>query len=178
MHGLIMASLENFVIEEAGLDAWTEISARATLSDPYMATAAYPDEEAVAIISHASDLTGLAGDTIQKSFGEYVVRDLLETYGTDVDADWDYFDFLEHTEAHIHDVVRRANLDARPPALDVQRVAADAVEIEDTSDLQLCPVLEGIAKGFADHYDEQIDVTHERCMHDEDEACLVRIARA
>jgi hypothetical protein len=144
----------------------------------YMATTSYQDEEALSIVGAVSDRTGLTPDEIKESFGEFAVQALLETYGSRIQTDWDYFDFLEHTEAHIHDVVRRANPDARPPALDVQRVAPDAVAIEYTSDLQLCAVLEGIANGFADHYDERIDLTHDRCMHDGTDACLLRIERA
>ena len=58
MHGIIHAGLKKYVEENHGGDAWDSILEKAGLGKKiYAFNVAYPDEEAVAIVGAASEIT-------------------------------------------------------------------------------------------------------------------------
>src|SRR5262249_13545231 len=81
--------------------------------------------------------------------------------------------FLLTVETPIHDTVRVALPDARPPELTVTDLGDDGIEIVYTSARRICPMLRGLVEGTGRVYDEVLEVHEPECMHRGDPACRV-----
>ena len=81
MHGIIHAQLKQFVETNHGVEAWRAVLDEAGLAGKvYLANGAYADEDAVAIVTAASKLTGPPAADILEGFGEFIVPALMSTY--------------------------------------------------------------------------------------------------
>ncbi len=159
MHGIIFAELKKFAIEGFGPDIWDALLKEAGLQGKfYLATSAYPDEDAVALVMAASRLSGKAVPELLEAFGEFIVPDLVKTYGAMIRPDWKTLDLLEHTEEAIHKVIRRKDPNAAPPALKVVRKGDTEAEVTYSSPRGLFPIAQGIVKGVAKHYGETVSM--------------------
>src|SRR5207248_10743550 len=122
-----------------GAETWTALLGQTGLAQrSYLATQQYPDEEALKLVETAARMTGAPAATILKSFGEFLVPDLLRVYKAFVKPDWKALDLLEHIEYSMHKAVRLQNPGAAPPKLVCQRVGPDEVVITYTSPRKLC----------------------------------------
>jgi Haem-NO-binding len=160
MHGIIHFELKKFVEQHyGGHETWDALLKNAGLSDNvYLPNAAYPDDHLVNILQEASKATGKSIDALQREFGEFIVPDLVRTYGAYIRKEWKLLDFLEHIEEAIHGAVRRTNPGAAPPQLSVSRVSPQEVIIEYNSARKMFGVLHGILNGVIKHYQENVQV--------------------
>ena len=174
MHGIIHLELQNFVVQHHGEAAWRALTDAAGLSgEIYTPLRSYPDEQLVALVQAALQLTGADPATLLESFGEYLVPRYLALYGKLLKPEWRTLEVLEHAENTIHRVVRMREPGALPPRLQATRVNAKAVRMTYDSPRKLCAVARGIARGIAKHFDEQLAVDDERCMHRGDRECVM-----
>jgi len=178
MHGLIFAELKKFVDTRLGSDAWPGLLQQAGLTGKiYAPVREYPDGEAVALVTAASATTKLPAAAILEDFGEFIVPDLLQLYGALLDPHWKTLEVIENTENTIHRVVRMKNPGALPPELMVRRTGEDRVVITYRSARRMCAVAKGIAKGFAKHFGEQVEIDEPRCMTRGDDSCEIAVRR-
>jgi predicted hydrocarbon binding protein len=165
MHGIIFSELKKYVDTKLGADAWTGLLQAAGLRTKiYMPIQAYPDQEAVALVSAAAKMTGQPVDGVLQSFGEFIAPDLLRMYGALLKKGWKTLDILENTEETIHRVVRSQNPGADPPQLQCARQSATALVVTYTSDRRMCGVAKGIIRGIAAHLGEKVVVSESTCM--------------
>jgi predicted hydrocarbon binding protein len=177
MHGVVFAELQKYVQSKLGNDAWPALLRRAGLANKvYMPITEYPDAEALALVSTASEITGKPAGAILEDFGEFIAPDLLALYRGLVRPEWKTLDLLEHTEETIHKVVRIKNAGARPPQLRVRRTSPSQVVITYASQRKMCALAVGIARGVAKHYQEQIAVSQSRCMLKGHPECHIEVA--
>lgn len=174
MHGVVFTGLREFVVERTDRSAWDRILEAADLEDrKYLEIDTYPDEEAVAIVETAADLTGASGEKILRSYGAYLARDLVSTYDSFLRDEWGPLDVLEHTETAMHKAVRLEEDDADPPELSCRRPSEDRVVIEYTSDLELCKLGEGIIAGVGAAYDTPLRIGQTECKLEGDGHCEI-----
>jgi hypothetical protein len=165
MHGIIFSELKKYVDTKLGADAWTGLVHAAGLPTKiYMPIHTYPDQEAVALVSAASQITGQPVDAVLQSFGEFIVPDLLRMYGSLLKKEWKTLDVLEHTEETIHRVVRSQNPGAEPPRLQCTRLSATTLVIAYTSSRKMCGVAKGIVRGIAAEFGDKVIVSESTCM--------------
>lgn len=165
MHGKIFVELKKYVDTTFGGDTWNKLLVDAGVGGKmYMPITEYPDQEVVAIVGAAVRATGKDASEILESFGEFIAPALLEMYRTLIQPEWRTLDVIEHTEDHIHQVVRLKNPGARPPQLKAERISPDEVKLTYTSQRKMCAVARGIGKGVAAHYHEDITITEPVCM--------------
>ena len=166
MQGIMFVELSGFVEELLGPKAWKEALVEAGLDDrEYTLDAPGPDDEFLALVTSAATRAGRELQSVLEGFGEYVAPHLLGgEYGPLVDPDWDLLDFLEHTEAAIHTVVRERDPRSRPPKLRVVRPLPDQILVLYESSRRMCSVAKGIIRGAARHYDQEIQISEPRCM--------------
>ncbi len=165
MHGLIFVELKKYVEARLGAASWPTLLVKAGLgSRLYMPIQAYPDQEALALVSTASTLTGQPADAILQDFGEFIVPDLMRMYGSLLRKQWNTLDILEHTEETIHRVVRSQNPGADPPRLRCARVGPEEVVITYASSRRMCGVAKGITRGIAKRLAETVVISESVCM--------------
>ncbi len=175
MHGLIFAELKKYV--EARFDAktWDVLLEKAGLKgNMYISASAYPDGDALALVSTACTMTGLTAKAIMEDFGEFIAPDLIEQYKFLVKPEWGLLDFLCNTEDTIHKIVR-FHQGVTPPRLAVTRISEHKVIISYDSARKMCALLIGIVKGAAKHYQEQVTVLESQCMLRGAPACIVDV---
>jgi len=176
MHGIIFAELKKYVDARLGGDAWRSLLEQAgTGTRMYLPVRSYPDEDAVALVSTASRITGLAVPAILEDFGLFIAPDLIAMYRALVRPEWRTLEFLENTESTIHRVVRIQNPEASPPEIRCTRDSDRQVTIHYASKRRMCSVARGIARGVAAHYGQAITLTEPRCMHRGDPSCEIRV---
>lgn len=163
MHGLIHAKLEEYVETRHGADAWTAVLKEAGFADTkYSAAGAYPDGEAVAIVTAASKLTGIPAGEILEDFGGFIVPSLMAMYQVIIGEDWKTMEMLLHTEENLHGVVRIKTPNAEPPKLHFEQLGPDELKFRYDSPRGLVAVAKGIIKGVARHYGETAIIHDER----------------
>jgi heme-NO-binding protein len=178
MHGFIFTELREYVIARLGADAWPSLLDRAGLGvKTYLNYQEYPDEEAVKLVMTACDVTGLPAPAILEDFGAFLAPHLFKIYRPLIDPAWRTLEFIENTEATIHNVVRSRNAKARPPTLRCRRVAAQTVMITYGSPRKLCAVARGIVRGVAEHYGEKVEISEKDCMHTGQPSCQILVQR-
>jgi predicted hydrocarbon binding protein len=82
-----------------------------------------------------------------------------------IPGDWKTLDVIEKTEETIHHVVRVQTPGAKPPVLRTVRRSEDEVVLIYGSPRKLCALAIGIARGVAKQFNETIEVTQTKCMH-------------
>ncbi|HEV8486504.1 MAG TPA: heme NO-binding domain-containing protein [Blastocatellia bacterium] len=176
MHGIIFAELKKYVITKLGDQAWDNLLNESGIGTKiYLAFQTYPDQEAVALISTASKVTGESIPAILEDFGEFITPDLMAMYNHLIKPEWRTLDLIEHTEETIHHLVRIRQAGAQPPALHCSRADTDEVVITYSSPRKMCALAVGIAKGVAKHYNERITVKHTTCMLEGSSSCNISI---
>ncbi len=174
MHGAIFSELQKFATGAFGVDVWRQICETAGLGPRvYLPVTTYPDEEAIALVSAASQLSGKPAGELLGGFGEYLVDPLIQIYGSLIRPEWRTLDVLEHTESTIHRIVRLREPDSTPPELACQRVSAGQVVIRYGSARRLCPLAIGLIRGVARHYSERIEIRETACMNAGAPACEI-----
>ena len=177
MHGLIFASLQDYSRRRLGEAAADELWA----GGAYETTRAYEDDDFRQRIGAVGAAVGLPQGELERDFGVFAARTTFaglfpeyfaESGGTRT--------FLLGVEDKIHELVRATIPGAYPPNLHVRPLGDNGVLVSYTSERRLCRLLEGLVRGTAAHYAEQVELEELQCMHDGDPGCVwsVAVARA
>ena len=178
MHGFIFTELRDYVIARLGADAWPSLLERANVGPKtYLNYREYPDEEVVGLVVTASEVTGLPAGTILEDFGAFLAPHLFKIYRPLIDPTWRTLEFIENTEATIHNVVRSRNTGARPPALRCRREGPQMVVVTYGSPRKLCAVARGIIRGLAEHFGEKVEIVERDCMLAGQPTCQIQVQR-
>ncbi|MCA1644919.1 MAG: heme NO-binding domain-containing protein [Chloroflexi bacterium] len=179
MHGIILVELKKYVDAEFGDDAWRALLGEAGLGGKvYLATQQYFDKEVIALLTAASSQTGSSTESILRSFGQFLIPDLVSVYAAYIRPQWGALDLLEQVETTMHRAVRMQNPGATPPRLRCERVSPSEVIITYTSARQLCALGEGLIAGVADHYHTSLSVNQQMCMLRGDSSCRLSVTLA
>jgi hypothetical protein len=170
MHGIVFKQLKGYVVDEHGRDAWTSVVEGVPAGrQAYLPVRAYPDEEFAALLSGAADLENGDERALERALGERLGAALYDTYESQIDTDWGYFDLLEQIES-VADAAR-AGGDADPPDLAVDRDGDQRVEITYDSERRHCDLGKGIAVGLGAEYGHEVTVSEQACQHDGGREC-------
>ena len=174
MHGLIFASLRDYTAHRLG-----EERARELWSDRFFElTEAYDDEWFAAQLQRLAEATGQPLDDVQREFGSYAAQETFRRLFPDYyEASADTFTFLLGIEEKIHGLVRATIPGAHPPRLHVQRLSELGVLVSYTSERKLCRLLEGLVRGTASHYGDDVLMEEIQCMHRGDTGCVFTVVR-
>lgn len=173
MHGLIFASFRDYLHTEHGAGVAQEVTA----DEPqYTLSEAYPDERFLALLERACERTGLTADDLLFEFGVFTAATTFaRLYSVLFKLSPTARAFLLTVETPIHDTVRVAMPDARPPELKVTDLGEHGLEILYTSPRRICQMLRGLVEGTGRVYDERLEVEEPECMHRGDPACRVLV---
>lgn len=171
MHGLIFASFRDYLLTEHGADVAKDVLA----GEPqYTLSEAYPDEQFLALLERACPRTELSKDELLFEFGVFTAATTFaRLYSVLFNASPSARAFLLTVEEPIHDVIRVALPDARPPELALTDFGQDGLEIVYTSPRRICAMLRGLVEGTGRIYGETLEMDEPECMHRGDPACRV-----
>lgn len=179
MHGMVLVELRRFVDQKFGGDTWRKLQQESGVgAKMYMAMDTYPDEEATALVTTASRMTGKSVASLLEDFGEHLAPGLMGIYPMLIKPQWKTLDLLEHVEETIHKIVRRDNPGARPPQLTCTRLSPGELSITYSSSRKMCGLAKGLVKGVARHYSEEIVVEESSCMLRGGPQCKISVKTA
>jgi hypothetical protein len=172
---LIFASLRDYTTlrldHERSVELWSD-----RVFQPHEA---YDDEWFVAQLNRLGAATGETLDETQRGFGSFAAQETFARLFPDYYAESkDTFTFLLGIEETIHEVVRATIPGAAPPRLHVQPLRNVGVLVSYTSERKLCPLLDGLVRGTAAHYGDEVVVEEIQCMHSGDTGCVFTVVRA
>jgi Haem-NO-binding len=173
VHGLIFVSLRDYLTAEHGDATENEVMA----SEPfYFVSEAYPDEQFAALVDRVLQVTGMQRERLLHDFGVFTAeKTFARLYPALFAISPTAHQFLLGVERSIHDIVRVAMPQARPPELDVSETEDGAISIVYRSPRRLCAMLRGLVEGTARHYRERVRVEELSCMDRGDEACTFHV---
>jgi hypothetical protein len=174
MHGIIHVELKKYVETKHGSAAWTSILNDSGLSGKlYLPISSYPDEEIVALVNSAANLTRKPVESLLEDFGQFITPSLMDMYRSLIKPEWKTRELLLHTEETIHRVVRLRNPGAHPPQLRFETTGPNTLKFTYTSPRRMSSVAKGIIKGVANHYRETVTIQERNAL---DGTCEMRIS--
>jgi hypothetical protein len=175
MHGLIFVELRKYVVAKFDEKTWEQLLEKAGLKHQmFLASTVYPDQDAIALVSTACQMTGAKPNAVLEDFGEFILPDLIEQYKFLVKAEWGLLDFLQNTEETIHKIMR-FHKGVTPPRLGAHRIEENKLLISYSSQRKMCALLKGMVRGAAKFYKEDITMIESRCMLQGDSECVVSV---
>lgn len=170
MHGIILKGYMDFVRDRHERGTWSTVREAAGVDrSVYLPVKSYPDTDFTKLVDATVEHTDRDRDALLEEFGEYVAPTLLDNYRTVIKNDWTALDVIE-----------RAGERYAPEngtAVDCVR-DGDEVRVTYDSDLELCPLGKGIAKGVADRFDTDLDIGEEACQLDGGDHCEIVVTRS
>jgi hypothetical protein len=118
----------------------------------YTAVGHYPCVEFMRIVCAISDHTGLAGDDLQRKFGEWMHASFVKTYPQFFADKKTALDMLEAIEAEVHVEVRKLYPDAELPRFQTDRVREDHLRMHYRSERPLVPFCHGLVQACTVHF--------------------------
>ncbi|ELY47507.1 heme NO-binding domain-containing protein [Natronorubrum sulfidifaciens] len=178
MHGIILKTLQAFVVDTYGEDAWLSVQREADIEEKvYVPVTVYPDRDVYELARTAGELTDQSPRTILTQYGKWVVPSLLETYDLHIDDEWNGLELIANIQ-QFHTSLRTRDLTTlTTPRIRSERLGEDRVRITYDSDRMLCDVARGAIAGVAERFDEDLIAEEQTCMHEGDDACRFDIRR-
>ncbi len=165
MHGIIHMELKRFVEAYHGQEAWLKVLENAGLGNKvYWALSVYPDDETVAIVKSASELTSTPVQMVLEAFGEFIVPTLVSMYSSHINPDWGMVEMLLHTEEIIHRVVRMRNPGAEPPKLKFEKIGDNELRFLYDSPRKMSALAKGIIRAVAGHYQNKVSIQEKNVL--------------
>ena len=173
MHGLIFFYIQKFA-EALALGTSGQARLRTTVTTAgktYLPSRAYPDAEAVSLLTNVAEAADRPLGDMLREFGIFLAPHLVKVAGRHVDRAWRTLDLVEHTESVIHAMIRSTTPGATPPVIQTVRLAPDELQLVYTSERQLCRLAVGIVTGLGRHFAEFVEVHEDTCMLRGDPFC-------
>jgi predicted hydrocarbon binding protein len=173
VHGLIFMSFRDYLAAVHGADSEQEVLAGEPV---YLMSEAYSDERFSKLVERACETTGLAREALLRDFGAFTAeRTFVRLYPALFDLAGSARSFLLTVEKPIHELVRVAIPNARPPKLAVSELDEHRISIVYTSPRRLCALLRGLVDGTARHYREIVRLDERSCMNRGDRSCTFEV---
>jgi predicted hydrocarbon binding protein len=173
MHGLIFVSLRDYLAAEHGDATEKEVMAEEPF---YFVSEAYPDEQFFALVDRTCRVTRKPPEKLLRDFGVFTAeKTFARLYPTLFSLHPTAHQFLLEIETSIHDIVRVAMPEARPPELEVSETESGSVSIVYRSPRRLCALLRGLVEGTARHDRERVHIDELACMNRGDDACRFEV---
>lgn len=177
MKGIVFNILAKLVEEKFGLAKWNSILEAANLPSKgaFTSAANYPDSEMFALVGTMSKELGIPPNTLIKVFGKYMLGELASKYGV-------FFKnqttktFLKSIDNVVHVEVRKLYPDAVLPKFDYEDLPDGSLKMIYRSQRKMCALAEGLIEGSADHFKENLVLSHPVCMHSGNDHCEIIIA--
>lgn len=175
MKGIVFNLLQEVVSRQYGEDVWDDLLDKAGASGAYTSLGNYPDTEILALVTAASNRTGLPEGEVLRWFGRQAMPILAESYPDLFSAHASSRPFVNGVNSVIHAEVRKLYPGAECPHFRMREDDDGALVMEYLSSRKLCALAQGFVEGAADFYGETVDFRHDQCVHRGDARCTFTI---
>jgi hypothetical protein len=110
-----------------------------------------------------------------RAFGRFAFPRLLATLPAVTASHRHPRELLLELDGTIHKEVRKLWRDARPPRFRVEAAPANGLVLHYDSARGLCPLVEGLLVGAAQHYAVRAKYEHTQCRHRGDAECVFEV---
>jgi hypothetical protein len=136
-------------------------SARLPHGGAYTAVGYYSHEEIVALVVGLSAQTGIPVSDLVTAFGQHLLKRFSEMYPQMFVSHTSLFPFLGSIDAEIHREVRKLYPQAQLPRFTVLESGERAMRMAYESPRSMEALAVGLILGAAEHFGEQVKVSHE-----------------
>jgi predicted hydrocarbon binding protein len=178
MKGVVFIAFNQMVEDQLGIDVWERL-----LNDVipesggvYTSVEQYPDSELFNLVGALSNIVDVPVPTLVEQFGAYMFDILNSKYPIFTEQQADFFSFIKSIDGVIHREVKKLYNNPNLPSLDCKQIDKNTLEITYRSPRKLCFLAEGLIRGAAKYYNVKYALSHNRCMHDGNDHCLLVLA--
>lgn len=174
-----MKGMKDFVVEKHDRETWMVLQREAGLPGRmYVPVTEYPDEDLLALLETASEMTETPIPDLLHAFGVFLIPHILETYDVHVSKEWSGLELIANVGEYIHTPLTEKHVSKyTPPELVSEWKDEDTVNLVYRSERELCHLARGLFDGISDYFDEEIDVEEPHCMHEGDDHCEFIVER-
>jgi hypothetical protein len=175
MKGVIFNLLEEAVIREHGLSAWTGLLTMTGLEGVWSSLGSYPDAEMIAMVDAASAALGVPPQQVLQWFGRSAIPMLAQRYESFFTPHASARPFILGVNEIIHPEVRKLYAGSACPHFHFHDLDDGRLCVAYRSPRKLCHLAHGFIVGAADHYGESIEIEHLSCMLDGMPTCRIAL---
>lgn len=177
MKGAVFIALNDMIESQYGIDVWEELldTVKPEGLGIYTSTEDYPDSDINAFVVAISKKLNLETTVVTCVFGDYLFGELNKKYSIFTTLCSNLFDFLQSIEGVIHKEVRKLYTNPSLPSLNCQIINEKELIMRYHSSRKLCYLAEGLILGASNHYQQPVKIIHEKCMHDGEDHCILKV---
>lgn len=178
MKGVIFNVLEELVIETAGMAAWNSILNKTGSDGIYTSGESYSDDELFALVGEICIALDMPAEKVVGIFGEYLF-DQLDARHPDFTANAsDLKFFLISVDTVIHGEVLKLYTNPNLPRFEYQDKGEKQLTMLYRSPRKLCILAEGLVRGAAKRFGNEVSIEHPVCMHNGADHCQLDVSIA
>lgn len=179
MKGAVFLTLKAMIEETHDATAWAALVDKVApeCDGIYDANSNYPDADAVAYIGAVAELLNSSVSDATEIFGRYLFDALNGMSPQYAAASKTLFGFLQSIEPVIHREIRASSQTSSLPVIVVRKTDEQHLLMRYNSPRRLCFLAEGLIRGAAKHYGEEIVLTHDKCLYRGDICCELNVAK-
>lgn len=175
MKGIVFNLLETMVIDTFGLETWDELLLETGSDGVFVSTDTYADEVLIDLVVAASKKSGIAVNELVRQFGEFMFPHFQEKYPAFFTEDMTLKDFLLTVDRVVHVEVRKLHPGANLPDFNYEDENDNELTMIYSSPRKMCMLAEGLIAGAAKHFGVDYTLSHDRCMHNGEDACELHL---
>lgn len=178
MKGVIFNVLEELVIETAGMAAWNSILNKTGSDGIYTSGESYSDDELFALVGEICIALDMPAEKVVGIFGEYLF-DQLDARHPDFTANASELkSFLISVDTVIHGEVLKLYTNPNLPRFEYQDKGEKQLTMLYRSPRKLCILAEGLVRGAAKRFGNEVSIEHPVCMHNGADHCQLDVSIA
>ncbi|HNL80633.1 MAG TPA: heme NO-binding domain-containing protein [Agitococcus sp.] len=176
MKGIVFNLLEDVVTAHHDADTWDALLDKAGLSGAYTSLGSYPDKEIERLVLATAEMLQISLDEVLCWFGQQAIPLLTQRYPVFFANHQSTRSFLLTLNNIIHPEVKKMYKGAEVPTFDFNDNDEHLLVMGYYSARQLCPLAEGLTRGAAAYFKENIQFSHTACMREGDLKCVFHVS--
>jgi heme-NO-binding protein len=161
MKGIVFTEFLEMVEETFSVEVVDQIIEASDLPSHgvYTAVGSYDHAEILQLVTHLSEITGMAVPDLVRAFGKHLFGRFVQGYPHFFEGLDSAFAFLQQVENYIHIEVKKLYPDAELPSFDCDASHPGQLVMTYKSSRPFADLAEGLIRGCIEHYGEDIELT-------------------
>ena len=175
MKGIAFTLFNELVESKFGLPVWDRMLKRTGDDGVFTTAGNYADNRMLKLVSALSEHTGVAADSLVRTFGEFMFAGFVRTYPTFFQTDQTAKELLKSVDGIIHVEVKKLFPKASLPKFEYEDPSEDRLVMIYRSERKMCALAEGLFDGAAKHFRTKIEYRQSKCLLQGDDHCRFEI---